>query len=160
MERVEKIRTQAVYQDYYDRIRQHEKDRIFCHHDMGHFLDVARLANILAWKEGLQIKEDVIYATALLHDIGRFRQYEDGTPHQIESASLAEPILIAAGYEEIERKAILSAILNHRNREIEKEASLDGIIYRADKMSRSCFACEAEHLCDWKADKKNLQIVL
>ena len=62
------------------------------------------------------------------------------------------------GYEEEEKARILRAIENHRNREIRDEKSLTGILYRADKMSRSCFGCKAEKECDWSAEKKNLII--
>lgn len=157
--RIELIRTNVLYQDYYEQIKKWEKNRIFCHHDMAHFLDVARLAMIIKLKEAIEnVSEEFIYAAALLHDIGRFKQYEDGTPHQIASAKLAPAILQEAGFDEKETAVIISAILNHRNQDIAQDKTLDGIIYRADKMSRSCFACDAETLCDWKKDKKNLYI--
>lgn len=135
-----------------------EEGRRFCHHDMGHFLDVARLAMIFALQEGQPLPEEMIYAAALLHDIGRWRQYEDGTPHEKASALLAPEILAESGFTKEEIEQILSAILNHRNAAVKKERTLDGILYRADKMSRSCFCCEAEKECDWKGDKKNFTL--
>lgn len=133
-----------------------EEGRRFCHHDMGHFLDVARLAMIFNLQEGLSLQEEMIYAAALLHDIGRWRQYEDGTPHEKASALLAPEILAESGFTEEEAGQILTAILDHRNAAVRQERTLSGILYRADKMSRSCFCCEAEAECDWKGDKKNL----
>lgn len=135
-----------------------EEGRRFCHHDMGHFLDVARLAMIFALQEGQPLPEEMIYAAALLHDIGRWRQYEDGTPHEKASALLAPEILAESGFTKEEIEQILSAILNHRNAAVKKDRTLDGILYRADKMSRSCFCCEAEKECDWKGDKKNFTL--
>lgn len=135
-----------------------EEGRRFCHHDMGHFLDVARLAMIFALQEGQPLPEEMIYAAALLHDIGRWRQYEDGTPHEKASALLAPEILVESGFTKEETEQILSAILNHRNAAVKKDRTLDGILYRADKMSRSCFCCEAEKECDWKGDKKNFTL--
>ena len=35
---------------------------------------------------------------------------------------------------------------------------LAGILYRADKNSRNCFACKAEHECNWSREKKNTRI--
>ncbi len=74
------------------------------------------------------------------------------------SAGLAPEILSDCGFENEESEKILSAISNHRNAEIGEEPTLDGILYRADKMSRSCFCCEMERECDWKGDKKNLRL--
>lgn len=158
MERVNKILNHKLFQAYLDRNKKAEAERKFCHHDIGHFLDVARLAMIFNLKEKTEIPEEIIYAAAFLHDIGRWQQYEDGTPHEKASAALAPEILSDCGYTGEETDRILSAILNHRNAEIKEEPSLDGILYRADKMSRSCFCCEMESLCDWKKDKKNLNL--
>lgn len=158
MERVNRILKSQKYQEYIDKIKAAEETRIFCCHNMGHFLDVARIAALINEEENLGINKELIYATALLHDIGRHVQYADGTPHEQVSAVLAPDILLEAGFESQEQRVILCAIKEHRNAEIAEEKSLAGIIYRADKASRACFACEAEKLCDWKAEKKNLEI--
>lgn len=156
MERVNRILRHDLYKEYLKKNQAAEADRRFCHHDMGHFLDVARLAMIFNLKEGAEIPEEIIYAAALLHDIGRWKQYEDGTPHEKASAVLAPEILSDCGFDEKEAERILSAILNHRNAAVKEDVTLDGILYRADKMSRGCFYCEAEPECSWKGDKKNL----
>lgn len=148
-----------LFLQYYAEIEKWEKERIFCHHDMVHFLDVARLAMIMNLREKIGADEECIYAAALLHDIGRFVQYEDGTPHEQASARLAEVILKDCGYTEKETAVILEAIARHRDKESAKERNLNGLLYRADKMSRSCFACKAEKDCDWKAEKKNLRLI-
>lgn len=136
-----------------------EADRKFCRHNMGHFLDVARLAMIFNLEKQLSIPKDMIYAAALLHDIGRFRQYQDGTPHEQASAALAPKILKDCGYSDEETTVIVEAISQHRNAAVKEKEDLDGLLYRADKMSRSCFACPAEPECNWKADKKNLHLI-
>ena len=159
MDRVNLILSNSKYQEYIDKIKQAEEDRIFCLHNMSHFMDVARIAYNINLEEGLEISKELIYATALLHDIGRFMQYEEGTPHELASAELAPEILAETGFEEQEQEEILKAIREHRNKEIAKEKSLAGIIYRADKLSRPCFACDAEKQCDWKKSKKNMKII-
>ena len=68
------------YRECVEKNRKYEEERIFCRHDMSHFLDVARLSWIENLEKGLGIEKELIYAAALLHDCGRFRQYEDGTP--------------------------------------------------------------------------------
>ena len=133
MERVNRILHHKRFQEYLGKNMVAEEGRRFCHHDMGHFL-----------------------AAALLHDIGRWKQYEDGTPHEKASALLAPEILAESGFTEEEAGQILTAILDHRNAAVRQDRTLSGILYRADKMSRSCFCCEAEAECDWKGDKKNL----
>lgn len=158
MERANSILENKRYREYLQKNQAAEEGRIFCCHNMEHFLDVARIACILNLEEELQISKELIYATALLHDIGRHVQYADGTPHEKASAKLAEAILVECGFDEAEQKDILRAIRKHRDSKMVTEKSLAGIIYRADKASRSCFACKAEALCDWKADKKNLKL--
>ncbi|NLL78660.1 MAG: HD domain-containing protein [Clostridiales bacterium] len=155
MERKNKILKHDLFIEYYSRIEYHERERKFCHHDMVHFLDVARLAMILNLKEQLGVDEEFIYAAALLHDIGRFRQYEDGTPHEKASAELAWEILSECGFDRKEASVIIEAISRHRDPNSAGEKNLNGLLYRADKMSRSCFCCKAEPECDWKAEKKN-----
>lgn len=158
MERVNKILQHDLYQKYLEKNKMAEENRRFCHHDMGHFLDVARLAMIFNLQQGLAIQQELIYGAALLHDIGRWQQYEDGTPHEKASALLAPEILTDCGFTAEETAQIISAISSHRDEKVKGEPNLNGILYRADKMSRSCFCCEMEKECDWKGDKKNLKL--
>lgn len=137
-----------------------EENRVFCHHDMAHFLDVARIAMIFNLREELGIPQDVVYGAALLHDIGRHEQYETGTPHEAASARIAPGILADCGYSPEEIEEITEAIALHRDSETSVRRDLAGILYRADKASRPCFACKASGECSWKEDKKNLEITL
>lgn len=159
MERIDKILNHDLFLHYLKMNEQAEADRIFCHHDMVHFLDVARIAMIFNLEEGLNIPGDIVYAAALLHDIGRHIQYADGTPHEEASAKLAPEILTDCGYSYKETHVIVSAIETHRDASVSEEASLNGILYKADKTSRPCFACKAEKECNWKNDKKNKSII-
>ena len=180
MERINRIIKHELYLEYVQRIKVYEKDRIFCKHDMVHFLDVCRLAEIdwvnhRIWEIEKeyetfpklsearvalsQINRELIYAAGLLHDIGRWQEYEDGVRHEIASCNLATEILEDAGFGKEEIEEIVSAISNHRNSAIKDELSLSGFLYRADKMSRPCYVCEAEKQCDWSALKKNLKLL-
>lgn len=158
MDRVNQILVHPLYQECVEKICKLEKDRIFCRHNMVHFLDVARLAYVLDLEEQLTIPKERIYATALLHDIGRHIQYEQGIPHSKAGVPIAEKILKDCGFEETERTEMLTAIARHGDKTAAAEKNLNGLIYRADKLSRSCFACPVEKECDWIAKKKNLQI--
>lgn len=72
------------------------------------------LAWQLAWAEGLQIDDDVLFAAALLHDWGGLEPFEvEGTPHQVRSVELAEPFLRDAGFPMEKWPAVRDAILGH-----------------------------------------------
>ena len=133
-----------------------EKNRVFCGHGIDHLLDVARIAYILCLESGENVGKEIVYATALLHDIGRFRQYEDGTPHEQESARLASRILPDCGFAAAETETAIEAILAHRTSSPEKPG-LPGFFYRADKLSRRCFDCKVSGDCDWTNKNTGLE---
>ncbi len=132
---------------------------MFCRHDMAHFLDVARISRIINAEEGLGVDVELIYASALLHDIGRHLQYAEGISHELASAELASQILRDCGFHEREACVIIDAIRSHRDERAAAEKSLKGLLYRADKLSRACFCCLAEGACNWKDGKKNLSLL-
>lgn len=160
MERVNRILANKSYRTYRRTIDQWEQDRIYCRHDVGHLMDVARLAMIINNEENLLVSKELIYSAALLHDCGRHIQYESGKPHEIASAELAEPILRDCGFEEEEILPILQAIRLHRNEEEALRYPLAGLIYRADKKSRLCFCCNASDTCHKKEESRNLFLTL
>ena len=43
---------------------------------MSHLMDVARIAYITCLEQNLGIEKDVIYGAAILHDIGKYAQYD------------------------------------------------------------------------------------
>ncbi|MGI6055719.1 MAG: HD domain-containing protein [Bilifractor sp.] len=150
-----------------------ERDRIFCRHDWQHLLDTARIMQILCLRENLPVQSDLIYAAALLHDIGRARQYEDGTPHDIAGVQIAGPILADCGYTAAETDLILYAVGSHRlhaaltagsdpvsdsgNAEYPEHIKnrFAQIMYAADKKSRPCYLCNARKDCNWPEERKN-----
>ncbi len=160
MTRADRIWSHPQYQHALGQITKWERDRQFCRHDMGHFLDVARLAYIQCLEEGFDVKKDVLYACALLHDIGRHRQYEDGIPHEEASVRLADEILPECGFSKEEQAQIQDAILGHRRKENAAAGAslLAQVLYRADKASRPCFACAARDACNWSKEKMNMEI--
>jgi len=158
MERVNKIINNSIYKNTYKLIEDYEKTRIFCKHDMAHFLDVARLAWIFNLEENLGISREIIYVTAILHDIGKYEQYINKIPHEIAGIRIARSILNEYEFNETENEIILSAIKTHRDEERMNCENLNRILYRADKMSRSCFTCDAKTSCNWNIKKMNLII--
>ena len=135
--------------------------RIFCRHQMTHLLDVARIAYISNMEQGLGIEKEVIYAAALLHDIGKYVQYEDGTPHEQSGEKIASEILGSLSekdaFSDEENRMILTAIRGHRRLREDADV-LEKLLYTSDKASRMCFACPAEGECDWSTEKKNMEL--
>lgn len=156
MERIDKITASPVFKQAIEKNELAEADRIYCLHGLPHATDVARISYIICLEERLDIKKDVIYAAALLHDAGRFRQYEDGTPHQTASIELAEKILPECGYSEAEITEIISAIDCHRHGKTKNR--LGEALQKADNLSRLCFNCKARSSCKWSADEMNMTI--
>ncbi|OFI05858.1 ribonuclease Y [Clostridium acetireducens DSM 10703] len=154
MERFNSILKHEKFKEYLNKINNLEVDRILCHHDIQHFIDVARIMYIIALENNFPFNKDIIYASALLHDIGRWQQYEEDIPHEIASFNLAKDILKDCHYNEEEIEEILIAIKNHRNKYNEK-GSLSELIYKSDKLSRMCFNCLGQEECNWSEYKKN-----
>lgn len=160
MKRVQQILNNQRYLEAMAVIRDCEKDRFFCRHSLTHSLDVARIAQIINLEKQLHIPQDVIYAAALLHDIGRSCEYTDGIPHEEAGYMLARKIMEEIDYSSEEREEILEAVLLHRGMPEEEEPqSLPGLIRKADKLSRLCFDCEAAAECFWPEEKKNHKIM-
>lgn len=161
MERINAIWNHPVYQAYYRKLEQMETERIFCRHQMIHLLDVARIAYIRNLEEGLGLSKELVYAAAILHDIGKSLQYEAKIPHELAGVEIAEEILSElpeeVSFSEEEKAQILTAIKGHR-RLREDAKTLERLLYESDKTSRMCFACPAEVQCDWSKEKKNMEI--
>lgn len=144
------------FNKYLNKNKTSEKNREFCRHNINHFLDVARIAYIISFEEKLNLKKDIIYAAALLHDIGKWQQYESAIPHNESSAKLAVEILKTSNFNKAEINLITDAIKNHRCEN--RISDLSYVLYKSDKLSRKCFKCKAADKCNWNNDKKNFDI--
>ena len=163
MKRVQAVWEHPLYQQNLKDLTRLEADRVFCRHTPEHFLDVARLAYIFALERKLNCSRELIYCTALLHDIGKWEQYENGTPHELSSARIAEEILSGLPphlrFSPEETETILTAIRGHRKLR-ETPELLEALLYESDKASRTCFSCPASEACNWDTTKKNKEIDL
>ncbi|WP_301871087.1 HD domain-containing protein [Collinsella tanakaei] len=192
MPRVDAVWNHPVYQERYRVLQRAERDRAFCSHDLQHFLDVARIAWTVLLERGVavsyadalsggdaaadahwpKVARDVVYAAALLHDIGRADEYESGEPHDIAGPRIAAEILGTVEQDKRfssgECEQILAAIAHHRTSAgCAGGASAEGVcsagaladaLRYADKAARACYACPARELCNWPDGKKNLAI--
>ena len=158
MQRIDAILGDERFGYGVDRITLLEKERIFCCHGLEHLLDTARIAWIMVLENALSIRKDIVYGAALLHDLGRYRQYENDIPHYQASAELAEQILPEAGYTADEVSLIVDAIRQHGAKP-HTRGQLAQILYDADKLSRNCFQCKAQAECKWEQEKRNKTII-
>ena len=155
MEKYHKIMKHEIFLDYISRIEKIEEDRIYCRHNIVHLLDVARIAYLHVLEQRLPLEKDLVYAAALLHDIGKVDQYEKKIPHELGGAKIAVGILQDCGYAEGEILQIREAILHHRRGNCESDNLLAEILYKADKESRLCMFCKAKDSCKWTQEEKN-----
>ena len=155
MNNIDAIMNNKLYREALEKLSEYERDREFCNHTIEHFIDVSRIAYIMALEENLSVSKEVIYSIGLLHDIGRVRQYEEGIHHDIASVEMSRERLKETRFTEDEVNIILNGIANHRK---ESDNKLEEIIYKADKLSRQCFNCKAEKECYWSSEKKNFKI--
>lgn len=158
MDRIDRILKHETLLYHLNEIRKREVDRKFDKHDLSHLLDVARIGEIINLESSLGLEREIIYAAALLHDIGRDIEYDCGTLHDLASAEIAPQILKDCGFNDSETDLIVDAIRNHGDASVSKENSLRGVLYRADKASRTCFACDVVQECHWSDEKKNWKI--
>ena len=156
-DRIEHIVKDEEYCRRMKHITESEYDRIYCRHGLGHALSVARIAYIMNLEAGYGLEREMIYAAALLHDIGRYSEYEGELSHHEAGARLAAEILQRDGFFEDEIKVITDAIGGHKKK-CSEAGSLADVLYRADKLSRNCFLCDAREQCYWDEELKNKTI--
>lgn len=118
MRRVHAIEESFAFRGHMRRIEDAEQTREFCKHGMTHLLDVARIAWIFNLERGLGFDREVVYAAALLHDLGRSEQYATGEDHDVAGARIAADILDSLPdglrFDADERAVILAAVSGHR----------------------------------------------
>ncbi|MDK2800434.1 MAG: uncharacterized protein PWP27_361 [Clostridiales bacterium] len=157
MKRITKILNHPQYIEYLNRNAEAEKERVFCRHDLRHALEVARVAYIMVLENKLMIKKDIIYAAALLHDIGRWKEYASGVDHTVISAELAISILVDSGFDSEESEQILKAIQDHR-KSGKQSTFLSSILYKSDKISRLCIECLVRNQCKRFSDGRQAEL--
>lgn len=158
MEYVKKLLQETDYLQQMKVLEELEIERRFCRHGLSHVLDVARIAWIQVLEEGMFHEKETVYLTALLHDMGRIGEYQEGTPHHEAGIGMAEAYLSQIGYPGEKSKLVLEAIGQHREKEKLNDEFIN-IIKQADSISRNCFFCEVTKECKWSKERKNTTIV-
>ncbi|MGE5373124.1 MAG: HD domain-containing protein [Solirubrobacterales bacterium] len=171
MKRAEAVLKDSEYLDYLERMDLAERHYPFCRHDLRHMLDVARVTYIMVLEQGAMeqfVKEnglgdlsrgrEVIYAAGLLHDIGKWCEYEEGGDHSVHGARLAGPILTRSGFSQAETDLIVRSIFEHRHLH-QNMSFLGQILYQADNLSRVCTHC-AQRPCVKQPEKESETYIL
>ncbi len=153
MEIADEILKHPQYIKYMKLNAEAEKDRLFCKHGLQHAFDVARVAYIMSLEKNLKIKKEIIYATAILHDIAKWKQYRYGVDHASEGAILARKILEDIGIAANDIEEITEAISTHRKKDIQGSI-LGTVLYDSDKSCRPCLFCRSIDECNWFTDGK------
>ena len=116
MERVNRIIKDPLWKEKIAEIRRFEAKRRFCGHGIPHLVAVARIAYIESMEQRADVDPEILYAAALLHDIGRSLEYTEGIPHEEAGFSLSQAILPQCGFGGGEAEEILRAVRSHRNK--------------------------------------------
>ena len=128
LKRIELLLNDTLYNNYIAYNEEEESEPKYCRHDINHHIDVARIAYILVLENNdlnFFVKEnkladklaakEVIYAAGLLHDIGKWKEYQAGVDHASYGARLAREILPRVNFDDNEINVIARAIYEHRN---------------------------------------------
>jgi uncharacterized protein len=102
-------------------------------HGFDHVERVTALCERIGRVEGADMS--VLIPAALLHDIARPLEKEQGIPHEIEGARMAEEYLASIGYDSQRIASIAQAIRTHRfTSAIQPESPEAQILSDADKL--------------------------
>ena len=158
-EEIGRILEHPLFRKNMERCVVYEKDREFCHHDMTHALNVARICYILVLEQKLPYRRELVYAAALLHDIGRAAQYVTGESHHRMGSQLAGKILADAGFSSEDIRLVQDIIERHCShlsaaqvetcRKKAPETLLEAFDL-ADFWSRRCPECVVRSECYWE----------
>lgn len=158
MKRIEHILTDSRFRSLLAQIELAEHDRIFCCHGLNHLTDVARIAWIDVLENSLPLDKPVVYAAALLHDLGRAAEYAGQGDHNTAAMTQQRALLLTAGFSDADTERILCAIADHRSA-VDSEL-LTRVLKRADRLSRPCHTCPAAADCYWPPEKRNRTITV
>ncbi|KLU62035.1 bifunctional uridylyltransferase/uridylyl-removing enzyme [Peptococcaceae bacterium CEB3] len=148
MRRLNELIQSPAYQASLAKTAAREKERVYCKHGFDHLLAVARIAYAyLLERKETDYSREIVYAAALLHDLGRWVEYQTGEDHASAGARLAEPLLKASGFDARESALILTAIKEHRRKGEKDLSPLGEALALADDWSRECRDCGAQNAC-------------
>lgn len=156
---MKKIKQDPLYAECLSLNGHRERDRIFCRHDFQHMLSVSQISYKIICETGniecfARLERlpgpgeaaEVIRAAGLLHDMGRWVEYDTGEDHALAGAGLARQVMERAGFNKREIETAVRAIGEHR-RGGPGASYLGRVLSLADILSRPCETCKARLEC-------------
>lgn len=114
-----------------------KKELSSSHHDIEHIERVYNLCLHLAKYES-DVDLEILKTAALLHDIARFKEFQDKTgkiEHAALGAEMAEEVLKTLGYSKEKIEQVKHCIIVHRYRRNRKPKTVEAmILFDADKL--------------------------
>lgn len=148
MKRINRLIQRQDYQKHLQKTYDLEQTRVYCKHGFDHLLAVARIAYIYLLEQGeYSLQKELVYTAALLHDLGRWVEYQTGEDHAEASARLALPLMEEEGFSHEEIDLIQKAILEHRKHGDAHLSTLGTALAKADDWARDCLNCTARQTC-------------
>lgn len=153
MDKIQGIINHPVFMDSIKQIELLEMERKYCKHDMKHFVAVTKIMTNINNKENLLYTDEQIHAAGLLHDVGKFIQYQTGEPHQYAGIDIAETIMSDVGFSQADISLVLTAIKEHSG--WVKREGFSELLRKSDKLSRQCYECQVSDQCKWPIEMRN-----
>lgn len=161
-EQIQGLLQHPIYRARLTHLEELEKERIYCGHDLEHFLRVGHIAEQVVEKNQLSLPAEAIWGAALLHDMGRVEQYQQGISHDKASVAFAREILFSLKWDDEVIDMICEAVGAHSHRKNVKDrwekmtelSSLGEVLSFADHFSRKCYCCQAADSCKWSEHEK------
>ncbi|MDD6193938.1 MAG: HD domain-containing protein [Lachnospiraceae bacterium] len=161
-EQIDRLLQHPIYRARLECLQELEQDRIYCGHNLEHFMAVGRIAEQVAAANRLLLSKEVIWGAALLHDMGRVEQYQQGISHEKASEAFAREILFSLNWEASDIDVVCEAVSSHGHRQCAQDrwermselVSLTEVISFADQFSRKCYQCTVADTCKWTEEEK------
>jgi len=82
----------------------------------------------LALHDGLDFDSEILYVSAMLHDIGLVPAYDLGGCYEVDGAIAAEQLVVEVGEPEARARAIYDVIALHNNEELPADAAAEVVL--------------------------------
>jgi uncharacterized protein len=94
-----------------------------------HSLRDYTLATVLAQADHVAVDDEVVFAAAMLHDMGGFAPFETaGVDHAARSAALAPEVLASFGFPAAKAVAVRAAIIHHSYYDPQRPETPEGLV--------------------------------
>jgi uncharacterized protein len=87
------------------------------------------LAAELAARDRMAVDDDVLFAAAMLHDVGGFAPYrQEGVDHAVRSAEVVASVLTSAGFPFAKLESVRAAVIHHSYYDKTRPTTAEGLV--------------------------------